>query len=170
MSFNRAIYDPCEYNKRLDESTSVLSYNLDPNRYYNCSQCRIGFGTVGGNQVSLTACNMVDLESDLRNQTRLYSRCPEKKYLPKCKPNCKSNSGLPCEGCRADTLVNLPECNLVQYKPRIDHIGYQLDYPECPSHPSMVGPRSKPERKQLQFSKAPVHKGYKQWKKTYGIP
>jgi len=67
MSFNRPIYDPCAYDKRLDESTSVLSWQLDPSRYYNCNQCRIEFGLVGGNNVSLHKGNLVDLESELRN-------------------------------------------------------------------------------------------------------
>lgn len=171
MSFNRPIYDPCAYNKRLQESTSVLTYNLDPNRFYNCNQCRIGFGIVGGNQVSISQCNLVDLESDLRNQTRLYSQCPEKKYLPLCDPKCKSNTGLPCgnAACRCDNLVHLPECNMIQYKPRIDNVGYELNYPPCPGPPSFVCPpknrqlppevRRHPKDK-IRFGPGPLPKNY----------
>lgn len=148
MSFNRAMYDPCAYNKRLDQSTSVLTYKLDPNKYYNCNPCRIGFGIVGGNDVSLSTCNLVDVESDLRNQTRLYSQCPERKYLPKCNLACasKSNLGLPCGNryCSTGQKVDLPECNMIQYKPRIDNVGYSLNYPPCSASPSMVCPGRNP--------------------------
>ena len=185
MSFNRAIYDPCAYNKRLDESTSVLTYNLDPNRYYNCNQCRIQFGVVGGNDVSLSACNLVDLESDLRNQTRLYSLCPEKKYLPTCDLNCKSKLGLPCGSrcCKNEVKYNLPECNIIQYKPRIDNVGYELKYPSCPKNPSFSCPpkncrlpvsnakvHGKGKGKGIYWSQKPVQYGYTQWANQQGIP
>ena len=183
MSFNRAIYDPCAYNKRLDESTSVLTYNLDPNRYYNCNQCRVEFGLVGGNQVSLSNCNLVDVESDLRNQTRLYSLCPERKYLPRCNMPCKCNkTGLPCGSrhCRNEKNQHLPGCNLIQYKPRIDHVGYELNYPSCANHPTMVCPL-KPERlnmgasraypgKQIKIDQNTTHRGYSTWAKSIGLP
>lgn len=144
MSFNRPIYDPCAYDKRLDESTSVLSWQLDPSRYYNCNQCRIEFGLVGGNNVSLHKGNLVDLESELRNQTRLFSQCPSRKFLPGttvqgqrgngCKPGC-GTTGLPCGSleCRTQDSRHLPGCQMIQYKPRIDNVGYKLDYAPCPS-------------------------------------
>lgn len=159
MSFNRAIYDPCAYNKRLDESTSVLTYNLDPNRYYNCNQCRVEFGIVGGNNVSLSNCNLVDVESDLRNQTRLYSLCPERKYLPNCNFECKCKSkGLPCgsRSCRNEKLGHLRKCNLIQYKPKINHIGYELDYPQCANFPTMTCPLP---QKNLNMGVSRTHPG-----------
>lgn len=146
MSFTRAPYDTCAYDKRLDESTSVLTWLLDPNKFYNCNECRIEFGIVGGNSVSRYSGNMVDLESDLRGQTRLYSQCPAKHYLPgtivqgkkrfsKCKPGC-GTTGLPCGSlsCRNEPLKHLPDCQMIQYKPRIDNVGYDLDYPPCPKY------------------------------------
>lgn len=138
MSFTRPIYDPCAYSKELDESTSTLNYVLDPNKWYNCNECRNEFGLVAGNNVSRYSGNLVDLESDLRNQTRLYSRCPSKKYLPKCKDSCKHSSGTPCgsRACQPDNLYHLPSCQMIQYKPRIDHIGYEINYPACPAPPA----------------------------------
>ena len=142
MSFTRGLYDTCNYDTRLDESTSVLTHLLDPSRYYNCNECFISFGTVGGNTVSRYNGNMVDLESDLRGQTRILSDCPTKKYQPGtiiqgqsnngCKPGCGTD-GLPCGSleCRKDNLVSLPNCNLIQYPRKIDNIGYKLKYPEC---------------------------------------
>ena|SRR3989338_8210862 len=136
MSFNRPIYDPCAYSKQLGESTSVLSYVLNPDRYYNCNECRIAFGIVGGNEVSRTTGNLVDLESELRNQTRLYSHCPARKFLPQCQTPCpSSDTGLPCGPvrCHRESYHHLPTCQMIQYKPRPNNVGYHVNYPACPS-------------------------------------
>ena len=93
MSFNRSLYDPCEYNKRLSESNNVLTYNINPNKFYNNNEYSIPLGVVGGNAVSLSGCNLVDVESELRNQTRVYSTCPQFKYKAGCAGNCTSRSG-----------------------------------------------------------------------------
>lgn len=134
MSWTRTQYDQCAYQKDLGQSTSSLNYTLDPNKFYNCNDCRVEFGLIGGNNVSRTQGNMVDLESDLRNQTRQYSTCPERKFLPFCE-GCEENGGLPCgsSSCkRKEHLKHLGGCNIVQYAPRIDHVGFDLRYPGCP--------------------------------------
>jgi hypothetical protein len=134
MSWTRTTYDQCAYNKDLSQSTSTLNYLLDPNKFYNCNDCRVEFGLLGGNNVSLTQSNMVDLESDLFNITRQYSTCPERKFLPRCE-QCEQNGGLPCGSVsckRQEKLKHLKSCNIVQYAPRVDHIGYDLRYPGCP--------------------------------------
>lgn len=130
MSYNRTMYDPCAYEKQLNESTSVLSWNLDPNKFYNCNDRRIEFGIVGGNNVSRTKGNLVDLESELRNQTRLYSHCPSRKYIPPCNTSFVSKDGLPCGSVasRNENLSHLKSCNMIDYKPRQDNIGYDLNY------------------------------------------
>ena len=72
-------------------------------------------GTVGGNGVSLFNGNLVDLESDLRGQTRPLSNCSNKKYVPKCNSN-SNNSGIPCgDFNRNQNLVNQPACQLYRY-------------------------------------------------------
>ena len=53
MSSNRLMYDSCAYKQKLGESTSPLNYNLYTGKYENCAKCRVEFGTVGGNGVSL---------------------------------------------------------------------------------------------------------------------
>ena len=73
MSSNRLIYDTCAYKKRLLESTGPLNYSMYTGKYENCAKCRVEFGTVGGNGVSLFNGNLVDLESDLRGQTRPFA-------------------------------------------------------------------------------------------------
>jgi hypothetical protein len=134
MSFNRLRYDQCAYQKDLSQSTSSLNYTLDPNKFYNCNDCRVEFGLVGGNNVSITNSNMVDLESDLFNITRQNSTCPERKYLPFCE-GCEENGGIPCGSAsckRREQLTELNACNMIQYTPRIDHVGFDLRYPGCP--------------------------------------
>ena len=138
MSSNRLIYDTCAYKKTLDESVGPLSYLLNPIKYENCNKCRMELGIVGGSNVSHIRGNLVDLENDLRGQTRGASLCPAKKY----QPNCSTKIGDACQpdkivtqsnGCgeakTIDTrLVHLPPCQMIRYKPvplpppmKIDH-------------------------------------------------
>lgn len=134
MSSNRLMYDTCAYKKEIDQSTSPLAYNLDPLKYENCSKCRMELGIIGGTNVSHIRGNMVDLENDLRGQTRLASKCPSKKYIPACndqkqadgdmcQTDCVSNKiTLPAKGCEPSreldtTLLHLPPCQMIHYKP-----------------------------------------------------
>jgi len=119
MSSNRLSYDSCAYKKALQQSTSPLDYMLYTGKYDNCAKCRIEIGTVGGNGVSLFSGNLVDLESDLRGQTRLNSLCPSSHYMPECK-NCNNKmNGLPCseDKCKPK-LMHQPSCQM-QYYPKV---------------------------------------------------
>jgi len=140
MSWNRTTYDQCAYQKKLSQSTSPINYALDPNKFYNCNDCRPDLGLLGGNNVSLVSGNMVDMESDLFNITRQNSLCPERKYIPHCE-KCSENSGIPCPsgGCKYEKMQHLPECKIIQYGPKIDHVGYNIKYPVCPVHGKSVG-------------------------------
>ena len=82
MSANRLRYDQCAYSDDLRIQSSALSYLLDPIKYSRCHPCFFQLGLVGGNNVSQIQGNLVDLESDLRGQTREASRCANMKYLP----------------------------------------------------------------------------------------
>jgi len=127
MSSNRLIYDTCAYKKSLDQSVGPLSYLLNPIKYENCSKCRMELGIVGGTDVSQIKGNLVDLENDLRGQTREASLCPSKHY----QPNCPDKIGDECQprqinvqgkGCgpprSIDTeLIHLPPCQMIRYKP-----------------------------------------------------
>lgn len=108
MSSNRLSYDSCAYKKRLQESTSPLDYALYAGKFENVGKCRIEFGTVGGNAVSLYAGNLVDLESNLRGQTRLNSQCPNTKFNP--------SKAAPIN------LQHQPSCQM-QYYPKTDITG-----------------------------------------------
>ena len=127
MSSNRLKYDTCAYKKRLDQSVGPLSYVLNPMKYENCNKCRMELGIVGGNNVSQIKGNLVDLENDLRGQTRPASLCPDKHY----QPNCPDSIGDDCQPSQIniasgtcgksrtiDTrLVHLPPCQMIRYKP-----------------------------------------------------
>ena len=120
MSSNRLMYDTCSYKKRLDESTGPLNYSMYPGKYEHCAKCRIELGQVGGNGVSIYSGNLVDLESELRNQTRIASDCPDKKYNPRCN-KCKNCSlGLPCTSIGPqEKLMHQPSCQIVRYPPTV---------------------------------------------------
>ena len=127
MSFNRLIYDDCSYAQELSQTTSILSYQLDPNRYYNCNASRNTFGLLGGNNVSIAKNgNLVDIESDLMG-IRPLTKCPELKYMNPC-PNGDMNScqqkkifirGTPTTKARVvdTTLYHLPSSQMIRYKP-----------------------------------------------------
>jgi hypothetical protein len=127
MSFNRLKYDDCSYAQDLNQTTSILSYQLDPNRYYNTNACRNTFGLVGGNNVSIAKNgNLVDIESDLMG-IRPLSKCAELKYINPC-PNgdmttCQQKyiriRGTPTTKERIidTTPHHLPSCQMIRYKP-----------------------------------------------------
>jgi hypothetical protein len=82
MSFNHPIYDHCTYKRNLKENVSILSYVLSPFRYEHKEKSRHRLGLVGGTAVSHIQGNMVDLESDLRGQTRYLTHCAGTQYKP----------------------------------------------------------------------------------------
>jgi len=84
MSFNKLRYDTCAYKSYLAESVGSLAYILDPIRYDHPQKCRMENGIVAGNDVSIIKGNLCDLESDLKGQTRLASRCPTLYYQNPC--------------------------------------------------------------------------------------
>lgn len=122
MSYNKLIYDECAYKKRLQESTSPLNYNMYKGKFENCSKCRMEFGTVGGNGVSLPTVNLVDLESELRGQFRKTSLCPCKKYNPNAKVN-DGSTGLKNSSFNLinKRLKHQPSCQM-HYYPKVASI------------------------------------------------
>ena len=109
MSSNRLIYDTATYKTKLLESTNSLDYAIFLDKFKNTAKCRIEFGLTGGNGVSNYSGNLVDLESDLRGQTRMASLAPSK--IPsKCISNCKNNDGLPCKKACLSELIDQKTC------------------------------------------------------------
>ena len=81
MSFNRTTYDNCSYKQELQDNVSTLSYLLSPYRYEHENKCRHQLGFVGGTVVSHIQGNLVDLDSELRGQTRIISKCGTTRLL-----------------------------------------------------------------------------------------
>jgi|LakMenEpi03Aug12_release.lakeMendotaPanAssembly.Ray.scaffolds.fasta_scaffold1045241_1 hypothetical protein len=103
MSFNRFHYDGCEFIKEQILNRSTLNYMLDHSRYENNSKCRHELGLVGGTAVSHNNYNLVDVETELRGQSRSSSLCPSK-YYPYVK--------FPI----SETKLHLPSCQMIRYK------------------------------------------------------
>ena len=127
MSFNRLSYDTCAYKHSLAESVGTLSWVLDSSRFENCNKCRVEFGVVGGTNVSHVNGNLVDLETDLRGQTRRTTKCPTLKYqnpcpsgeMTTCQPQQIVIKGNPSnQGTVIDTSPqHLRSCQMFRYKP-----------------------------------------------------
>ena len=103
MSSNRLSYDECAYKTNLKQSTDPLEYMMYQGKYNNDSKCRFEFGLLGGNGVSIYSGNLVDLESDLRGQTRVLSDCPDKMFNPSYDKELSQN------------LINQRSCKLDYY-------------------------------------------------------
>ena len=118
-SSNRLIYDNCSYQKRLYESTSPLSYQLYLGNHENCNKCL--------EDRFYTKYQLVDIETELRNQTRPLSHCDQFKYSPNCK-----RSGL-CLSTfdKSVPVVPAPEVCPIIYNniPRQTSPGYHLPDP-----------------------------------------
>lgn len=84
MSYTRNTYDTCAYSSALHQSIAPLEYTLDPIKFQHCKKCRMEHGIVGGTAVSHAVDEelLVDLENDLRGQTRPLTRCQRYRYTP----------------------------------------------------------------------------------------
>ena len=96
-------------------------------KYENANKCRMDLGVVGGTAVSHIKGNLVDLETDLRGQTRRTTKCPTKLYQSPC-PKGDMNNCQPSQiviqpnpgnsGRVIDTsMQHLQPCQMVRYKP-----------------------------------------------------
>lgn len=112
MSFNRTKYDTCSYNQNMQNNVSTLSYILSPFAYENKSKCINQFGLIGGAPVSHIKGNNVDLDSELRGQTRYLSKCGGNQYVPTNDGIIKNDKTPPID----TTKLNLPSCQSVMYK------------------------------------------------------
>lgn len=98
MSFNRLIYDSDAYKQYTKETEGPYAYVTNSISVESNKKCMIeqpGFiADLGGVRPS-----MINLESNLRNQTRPYSKTNETSYTPKNCKFCEScTDGRPC-GC-----------------------------------------------------------------------
>lgn len=119
-SSNRLIYDNCSYQKQLYESTSPLSYALYQGKYENCDKCV--------HDKFWTPYKLVDIESELRNQTRPLSNCDQFKYSPNCK---RSKSCISTFDRKIPVVLPPEVCPIVYNNIRKPtHKGYTLKNPD----------------------------------------
>jgi hypothetical protein len=118
MSSNRLRYDKCTYKQDLMQSVAPIDYMLDPLRYEHKNKCRMELGVVGGTAVSHITGNLVDLENDLRGQTRPVTRCPTYQYAPPKNNVLESQEYIkPVQHPKIDlTPKHLPACQMIHYQ------------------------------------------------------
>jgi hypothetical protein len=114
MSFNHLTTDHCTYTRHLKQSVSILDYVMSPYRFEHKDKCRHALGLVGGPQVSHVSGNLVDLESDLRGQTRYSSKYCNNQHIPIKTPGQKifNDKTEPID----TSALHLPTCQMISYK------------------------------------------------------
>lgn len=112
MSFNRSKYDTCTYKCDLQNNVSTLGYILYPLRYNRDDKCRHQLGFLDGTNVSHISGNLIDLESELKGQTRLLSKCDNNKYIPTNDNMIKNDKTPPID----TTMKHLPSCQAITYR------------------------------------------------------
>ena len=115
FSFTNSLYDECNLNKKQQESEGQFKWVTEP-IYEHKDSCKIDASPFMHNHFKSIPSNAVDIESELRNQTRLLSRCPETRFNPsKVTSDNKFTSNL--ENCKTQDLtpqytrINKP-CNI----------------------------------------------------------
>lgn len=82
FSFTRTTYDECALLKKNQESTQPFQYMTDNTVVESNEACYLNVSPFQHNQFYSIPSANVDVESDLRGQTRMLSKCIEKKYNP----------------------------------------------------------------------------------------
>ena len=116
FSFSNSLYDDCNLQKKNLESIGPFKWITDDVKESK-NTCYIQQSPFMHNQFQSIPHNKVDIESDLRNQTRILTRCPQGRFDPTKLDNCKDcdkcNQGLPCSciHCRQTKYNNdLKDC------------------------------------------------------------
>lgn len=133
-SSNRQIYDNCAYQQKLYTSTTPLIYDLYEGKFENCKKCKY--------DKFWRPFDLVDVESELRNQTRPQSKCGQFKY----NPNCGATSSCLSTYDRSVPVVYAPEVcpivfNNIPKRPWKD-VGYVIPPHDFCGYP--VGPYAFP--------------------------
>ena len=96
MSFNRLNYDTCQYQQVLAESVGPGHYSLNTPPV-SCKPCFPTDPSVrlqrSGGSID-TSRPLIDIDSELLNITRPRSKCPSRKWIPRC-PHFDA-TGYPC--------------------------------------------------------------------------
>lgn len=113
---NRLIYDNCSYAQWVYSSTQPLQYQLYMGKNENCGKCR--------HDKFWHPYDLVDVESELRNQTRPASKCGMYKYNPTCPMSSTCMSTMEPKA----PVVLAPECCPIVFNniPKRKDVGYVL--------------------------------------------
>ena len=113
MSFNRQGYDDCQYRRELKGTVNIFGYIVDPHRFENKNKCRHELGLVGGSTVSHVNANLVDVDSELRGQTRYLTKCGDNMYRPPA-------NGQPIRNDKTAPISTAPQhlksCQMIGYQ------------------------------------------------------
>ena len=130
MSFNRLIYDGCQYNKNLKEQQGTYSYIMNKQKYNLPAHLQARHATKGilqNNPVGVydrPHVQLIDIENDLQGLNRTLSRCPSKKYNPtkQCpNGNCHlAHRPGTCMGCVKQTDTHNNNANIIDYHKKVN--------------------------------------------------
>ena len=112
MSFNHLKYDTCQTHRQQGENVTMLDYIMSLYKHENDNKCRHELGLVGGTAVSHIKGDLVDLESELRGQTRLNSMCTSRQHTPNENNWIHNDKTEPIN----TTLQHLPSCQMISYR------------------------------------------------------
>lgn len=133
--YTRLRYDTDAYNEELERSTEALSYRLDPNYAINCGKCFAPYSRLGGHQDSVAQGQQIDVDSLLRNVSKINSKSNEQQipdllnyslYTPNdCPPNTESEytrytypafdiRGITVRDLRFDYPLFDPQCQIFE--------------------------------------------------------
>lgn len=82
FSFTRNLYDKCALEKKDQESTSPFEWMTDSQIFTSNNSCYQAASPFMQNPMNSISSDKVDIESDLRGQNYINSRCPTHKYNP----------------------------------------------------------------------------------------
>lgn len=92
MSFSRLSYDSCAYSKSMQQSTDPLDYYLYKGKFEACEKCSVGDFTN-----NLDFGSRSDIESELKGQTRIGSKCQSDKFQANNTINVPFTPALMCQ-------------------------------------------------------------------------
>jgi len=120
---NRTIYDNCQYQKRLYESTSPLQYKLNFAWAENCNKCLY--------DKFWLKYQLVDVESELKNLSRPLSNCDQFKYQPHPNAPCARNGMCISTFHKNIPVVPAPDVCPIVYNniPKQTSVGYSVPNP-----------------------------------------
>lgn len=108
FSFTRGSSDDCALKQHEQESTGPFVWTTDKEVVEPAEQCFVGASPFMHNPLKTVPQSFIDVESELRGQTRNLSKCSSHKYLPQNEKPLR----MPVTDCKDPSLV--PEYTRLQ--------------------------------------------------------